>query len=334
MRPSSRILVALALLTAGLAPRLAAAEQPRRAPAGDSVVLGEFTLRGSHPVVDGDTIRVEGLDASLRLLGLDTEEIYHHPQDRKAAEQDFAAYCKAKRTGAHPAKFGTPMGEAAAAWARRFFDGVSRVRLELDDPGRRRGYYGRYLVYVLVRRDGKWVNYNVEAVRAGMSPYFVKYGRSERFDAQFRAAQAEARAAKRGIWSPTTEHYPDYEERLAWWSRRADEIARFRAKHLKQPALVEAASDDAPQRLLARVGKEVTVFAVIGEARTDKKPYLVPLSHRMRGEIYLVAFDDPQLAKIEPKKWEGEYVYVRGKVSTYRGRPQIKATDLVRIWRE
>ena len=56
-------------------------------------------------------------------------------------------------------------------------------------PGEIRDRYDRYLAYVFAEIDGKWVNYNVECVRAGMSPYFMKYGYSQRFHADFVAEQ-------------------------------------------------------------------------------------------------------------------------------------------------
>ena len=46
-------------------------------------------------VVDGDTLRVEGVEGSLRLLCIDTEEVFH-PSDRararELAERSIAAY--------------------------------------------------------------------------------------------------------------------------------------------------------------------------------------------------------------------------------------------------
>ena len=42
-------------------------------------------LQGIASVIDGDTIRVDGLDASMRLLGLDTEETFK----RKSEWRDF-----------------------------------------------------------------------------------------------------------------------------------------------------------------------------------------------------------------------------------------------------
>ena len=53
------------------------------------LVVGEFAVRR---VVDGDTIRVDGLDSSLRLLGIDTEETFKHDSERRAFEAGWAAY--------------------------------------------------------------------------------------------------------------------------------------------------------------------------------------------------------------------------------------------------
>src|SRR5262249_38406775 len=189
------------------------------------VVVGEFTLTR---VVDGDTVRVDGLDSSLRLIGIDTEEIFHHEVDRRAVEADWHAYLTAKRGDSHhPVKLSTPMGEEAKRFAQQFFTIGGKVRIERDDPRQIRDRYDRYLAYVMVEKDGQWRTYNVEAVRAGMSPYFMKYGWSRRFDAELKAAEAEAKAAHRGIWSDRTMHYPDYDERAVWWTARAEFVAAF-----------------------------------------------------------------------------------------------------------
>src|SRR3569623_1422348 len=195
-----------------------------RSPASD-LVIGEFPL---VRVVDGDTVRVKGLDSSLRLLGIDTEETFKHDKERRAYMKGFAAYAKDVRGASpRPAKFATPLGDEAKRWAEAWFKDVTTVRLERDDPHEIKDRYRRYLAYVRAEKHGKWVNYNVEAVRAGMSPYFPKYGRSRRFDRDFIAAEAEAKAAKRGIWAPGAEAYPDYPEREAWWTARGDFVAKF-----------------------------------------------------------------------------------------------------------
>ena len=52
------------------------------------LVIGEFSL-APKGVVDGDTIKVQGLDTSLRLLAIDTEETYKRAADRRASDADF-----------------------------------------------------------------------------------------------------------------------------------------------------------------------------------------------------------------------------------------------------
>lgn len=334
-------LIAVFALFLALSPACVRAAKPDAsgqpaAASDDPLVLGLFPLDRplGKAVIDGDTIRVKGLDKSLRLLCIDTEEIFHKAERRGMAAKDFEAYAKAMRGDGGPAKFGTPAGELATDWARRFFKGVKKVRLERDESGRARGYFERHLVYVFAKKKGEWVNYNLEAVRAGMAPYFVKYGRCQRFDTEFKAAQAEARAAKRGIWSDTLPHYPDYEERLAWWEDRAQTIDRFRAKQATDPGLIDLMADDGLERALARLGETVTVFSSLSDPRLEKKPYLVPLSHRRNKDFLIVAFTDEELKKLELEKWMGKLVHVRGKVSEYRGRPQMKAADVEKIWVE
>ena len=245
--------------------------------AADDVVIGEFKLQR---VVDGDTVRVQGLDSSLRLLGIDTEETFKHDKERRAYAKGFAAYAKEVRgSSLRPAKFATPLGDEAKQWAEAWFAGVTTVRLERDDPHEIKDRYRRYLAYVLAEKHGKWLNYNVEAVRAGMSPYFPKYGRSRRYDRDFIAAEAEAKAAKRGIWAPGAEAYPDYPEREAWWTARGDFVAKFHddAAHSHRAVMIDLTHDDAVAQLEANVGHEVVALGVVGEIERPGEP-----SHRKR----------------------------------------------------
>ena len=193
----------------------------------EGLLIGEYRL-ADNPVVDGDTIRVESVDGSIRLLSIDTEEKLRGKADRAAAAKDFEQYLKKKRGEAtRPQKAGTPMGEEASKFAKAFFDGAETVRLERDDPKEIRGHYGRLLAYAFVEKNGRWTSYNVECVRAGMSPYFTKYGYSHRFHNQLAHAEIEARQAKRGIWDPDAQGYGDYDERKAWWNARAEFIRAF-----------------------------------------------------------------------------------------------------------
>src|SRR6185503_16799778 len=107
-----------------------------------------FPLAGK-PVLDGDTIRVKGLDATLRLLALDAEETIKSRKSAVEIESDFDRYLIEHRGDSkHPVKAGTPMGDAAKQFAIKFFEGVHVVRLERDHPKEIRDRYDRYLAYV------------------------------------------------------------------------------------------------------------------------------------------------------------------------------------------
>ena len=124
-------------------------------------------------VVDGDTIVIDyqGRSDKVRLLCVDTPESVHPD-----------------------AKQNVPMGQVASQYTK---DRLSRKYVDIELEGNRiRGTYGRLLAYVIV--DG--VNFNLELVRQGLSPYYTKYGRSDRYDAEFRAAEKEARDEGLGIW--------------------------------------------------------------------------------------------------------------------------------------
>ena len=73
------------------------------------LVIGEFKVT---KITDGDTIRVDGLDSSLRLLGVDTEETFKSDGDRRAYEGGWEQYKKAKRGDSpRPVKYPTPLGQ-------------------------------------------------------------------------------------------------------------------------------------------------------------------------------------------------------------------------------
>jgi endonuclease YncB( thermonuclease family) len=327
------LLLALAAACGGALPQerkaaeKAGHEQVKRLEAA-GLVIGEFAL-GPNAVVDGDTIKVVGLDASLRLLGIDAEETFKHEKERRAYEAGWEQYLKAMRgNSAHPVKMATPIGDEGKHYAQEFFAGVTSVRLERDHPKEIRDYYNRYLAYVFALKDGKWVDYNVEIVRAGLSPYFSKYGYSRRFHDDFVAAEAEARAAKRGIWDPTRQHYPDYDERKVWWDARAEFIAAFEREMVGKENWIELTNSDAIDRLEKHVGKEVIVLGAISSIKGgDKGPTRVMLSRKRTNDFPLVVWDRDVLAATGAEKHQGEYVRVRGFVSRYTN-PQWKKYEL------
>ena len=293
------------------------------------LVIGEFLLQNKG-VVDGDTIKVEGLDASMRLLGLDCEETFKNEKALRAYEVGFAEYLKNEQEKTeHPVKIPTPLGMEAKHFAEEFFADVHRVRLERDDPRDIRDRYNRYLAYVFAQKDGKWVNYNVECIRAGMSPYFTKYGYSTRFHDEMVEAQEEARAAKRGIWDPTKEHYRDYPLRLAWWDLRAEFVAEFQRDALKQKNFVTLTHWDSLQELEHFEGDEVVLLGNVGDIRPGKNggPTRVMLARRMFDDFTLVFFDDRVLESSKVEQAKGEFVRVRGTITKYKFRSKGRRDD-------
>ncbi|MBK9758043.1 MAG: thermonuclease family protein [Nannocystis sp.] len=282
--------------------------------------LGHFPLT---KVIDGDTIRVDGLDASMRLLGLDTEETFKRKSEWRDFDKGWERYlADAQAKTSHPVKIPTPMGEEAKKYAVKFFQGVRFVELERDHPKEIRDFYNRYLTYVFVEKDGKRLNYNIECVRAGMSPYFTKYGISRRFHNEFIAAQDEARKAQRGIWDPTKQHYPDYDRRLAWWNRRGEYVQAFERDSDGKKDWVVLTHWDAMDRIQGLLGREVVVLGAVGDIRPSKTggPTKVMLSRRRSGSFPLIFFDKQILAESHVESAKGEFIRARGVVAKYRNK--------------
>jgi endonuclease YncB( thermonuclease family) len=283
----------------------------------EGLLIGEYRL-APDPVIDGDTIRVEGIDKSIRLLSLDTEERFHGKAERAAATKDFEGYLKMKRGDAkRPRKTGTPMGEQASEFAKAFFEGAESVRLERDDPKEIRGHFGRPLAYALVEKNGRWTSYSVECVRAGMSPYFTKYGYSHRFHNQLSHAEAEAKQAKRGIWNPNAQSYGDYDERKAWWDARADFIRAFEHQATRESNFILLSHWDAPNRLEASLGKEVVVLSTVDRVKHFKGLVRVTLDMQPKRPLPLIFFDREVFNESGVADYQGEPVVVRGRVERY-----------------
>jgi hypothetical protein len=211
-------------------------------------------------------------------------------------------------------------GEEAKKFAQKFFKGVRTVQLERDHPKEIRDFYNRYLTYVFVEKDGKRLNYNVECVRAGMSPYFSKYGYSRRFHAEFVAAQDEARKAQRGIWDPTKQHYPDYDRRLEWWNRRGDYIQAFERdaagrKNWSSSPTGTRWPASRPARPRGRRARRRRRHPP-GHHRPDQG-HAQPPAHRQLPADLLRQAD---LQPVGVEKAKGEYIRARGVVAKYRNK--------------
>lgn len=290
------------------------------------LVIGEYSL-ARDAVVDGDTIKVKGLKSSLRLLAIDTEETFKHQKDRALFEAGWDAYLESKRDGSsRPVKVATPLGEEAKKFAKEFFRDVEMVRLERDHPKEIRGYYNRYLAYIFAPKNGRWVNYNVECVRAGMSPYFTKYSYSRRFHDEFVAAEKEAREKGLGIWSTDGMHYDDYPERIAWWNRRADFLKAFEREEKNRSNYVLLTRWDSMKRIASLEGKRVVILAAVGEiVRHDNGMVRVMLSRRKFSDFPLVFFDRGVFERSGIERWRREFVRVAGTVTRYTSKRSGKS---------
>jgi len=301
----------------GAAERPTAAAKSKAEIEHEGLLIGEYRL-AEYPVVDGDTIRVEGVDGSIRLLSIDTEEKMRGKADRAAVAKDFDQYLKRKRGDAtRPQKAGTPMGDRATEFAEAFFAGADVVRLERDDPKDIRGHYGRLLAYAFVKKNGRWTSYNVECVRAGMSPYFTKYGYSHRFHNQLAHAEAEARQSQRGIWDPKAQGYGDYDERKAWWNARADFIRAFEHEANRRDDYIQLAYWDAPAKLEEKLGQEVTVLSTVDKIKHFKSLVRVSLARRRDKGLPVIFFDRDVFRESGIGRYEREPVTVRGPVERY-----------------
>jgi len=141
-------------------------QSPGRPP--PPVTLEEGTYRVER-VVDGDTLLLAN-QGRIRLIGADTPETVmpNHPIE--------------------------PWGPEATEFTEHFVAG-GEVRLQFD--GRRQDKYGRFLAHI-------WVGDRMleeELLRAGLATAETDYSYSAEAKDRFRAAETEARTARRGIWS-------------------------------------------------------------------------------------------------------------------------------------
>jgi endonuclease YncB( thermonuclease family) len=326
IRRSALAILAAALAIAGCGPTHSERYQRKQAQKSLSrletpgVVVGEFTV---SKVTDGDTLRVDGLDSALRLLGIDCEETFKNEGDRRLAESaDWATYLETKRGGKkRPVKIASPLGEQAKVFGKKFFEDAPVVRVERDDPRQIRDRFDRYLAYVFAKKNGVWLNYNVEVVRAGMSPYYAKYGYSIRFHDEFVAAEKEARAAQRGIWAPDAMAAKDYDERHVWWDARGDFIRAWNKAAEGKPDHLLIDQWDITTRLEQFVGREVTLLGTIGEIRFgDRGPTRVMMSRRMFSDLPLIFWDKDVFVASGVADWKGEYISVTGTVAIYENK--------------
>lgn len=155
-------------------------------------------------VVDGDTIDVliDGREERVRLIGIDTPEVFHCGEEVVSREY----------LGAEAAQFCRSLIEA----------GGGRVRLEADPNLTDRCDYGRLLRYVWVTlpdpdHEGEThdVLLNLKLLEEGYAEVFWRSIRQMRYSHRFLDARTEARARSIGIW--------DREASRSWRSKKREE---------------------------------------------------------------------------------------------------------------
>ena len=140
-------------------------ELPPQAPSGP-LKPGIYQVQR---VVDGDTLLLTN-GHRVRLIGADTPE---------TVKPNWPV---------------EPWGPEATEFTRQFVAG-GQIRLQFD--GRPSDKYGRVLAHV-------WVGEQMlgeELVRAGLAKAVAKYNYDPTVKASLRAAENQAKAARRGIWS-------------------------------------------------------------------------------------------------------------------------------------
>ncbi len=307
-------------------------------PADSSLIIGNFKI---SKVIDGDTFRMENLDKSTRLLGIDTEETFK-TDDAEQKTNEIAAnweafYISEKGDNKMPVKTDSPLGFEAWKWAEEFFKNVDYVRLEKEDDERSIDIFGRYLVYMIaVMKDGTEINYNIECVKQGYSPYFNKYGNSKRFHNEFIEAQNYARESNLGIWDPNKKHYPDYDERLVWWDTRAKQLGDFESKYSGNEYYFNLGNDKDFARLGNYIGQEITVFGSISDILTKKYPYLLRIPHTKEEVFEIVIYEENAglLTELDMETKKEYYVYTKGILETYKDKYQIVLKDKGSLWME
>jgi len=145
---------------------------------GESPPMPTEHVRGPFPitrVVDGDTVWVDdsGERVKVRLIGLDTPETVH------------------------PNKGVECFGVEASNRAKELLTGQS-VFLESDPAADSIDRYGRTLAYIWITSG---TLFNLEMIAGGYG-FEYTYDLPYRYQAHFKAAEADARNNNRGLWAP------------------------------------------------------------------------------------------------------------------------------------
>ena len=128
-------------------------------------------------VIDGDTVIVDnqGKPETVRILGMNTPETVDPKRPVQCYGHEASDHAKAVLSGTY-------------------------VTLESDLSQDATDKYGRTLAYVILA-DG--TNFELSMIQEGYA-FEYTYDRPYKYQKEFKAAQAEAKSAELGLWSPTT----------------------------------------------------------------------------------------------------------------------------------
>ncbi|MBK8552351.1 MAG: hypothetical protein IPL53_15295 [Ignavibacteria bacterium] len=134
----------------------------------------------------------------------------------------------------------------------------------------------------------------------------------------------------------TKKHYPDYDERLIWWDKRAKQLEDFEAKYSGNEYYFNLGNDKDFARLGNYVGQEITVFGSIGDILTKKFPYLMRIPHTKDETFEIVIHEENAglLTELDMDTKKEYYVYIKGKLEIYKDKFQIVLSDKESLWIE
>ena len=190
------------------------------------------------------------------------------------------------------------MGDEAEKFVVDFFEDYDEVIIEHDTLNRLTGYFDRHLCYVIVEINGERINFNVELVRLGYTPYYTKYGYSLRYHDDFIAAENEAKQNNLGVWNDTVSHYPDYPERIKLWNSRAQSIKSFVESRADKENHFVLLDDTDWNRLNEYVGKEITVLGSIDQTRKKGPPFRFFMDHKHGRSVMFYTENESLFRKI------------------------------------
>jgi endonuclease YncB( thermonuclease family) len=271
----------------------------------------EYSLK---KIIDGDTIQVLDLKESVRLLCVDTEETFkpNDGYDSDLAYNNWDEYLKAVQKGDSILKYPTPWGDDARKFAEDFFEDVETVFLETDSETRLTDFFDRNLRYVIVEKNGKSVNFNVQLVKLGYTPYYGKYGYSKKYHNEFLEAEKYARENKLGVWADEGRHYPDYDRRTKFWNDRGDSISFFEDNFADKPAYAMIIDEQDWNGLESQAGQKLTFFGTIDEFNKKGPPYKLFMTHKVGRSLLLLTDNRDIFHKLADIGNSELFVYVEG----------------------